>query len=47
MFTESVRIGCSLFPACCSGLVNIKHVSGNLLMWSDLTLGPYFKVKQG
>ena len=22
-----------------------KSLAGNLLMWSDLTLGPYFKVK--
>ena len=24
-----------------------KSWSGNLLMWQDLTLGPFFKVKQG
>ena len=24
-----------------------KSWAGNLLLWSDLTLGPYFKVKQG
>ena len=24
-----------------------KSSSGNLVMWSDLTLGPSFKVKQG
>ena len=26
---------------------NLKSWAGNLLMWSDLTLGPSFEVKQG
>ena len=36
-----------VLEACNVKLAYRKLWAGNLLMWSDLTLGPSFKVKQG